>query len=329
MYIALVPDRNQVPGTYPTYTRTMASSEAGVAPGRPSGYASLDAFSPRDWLLLAGTALTWGSSFVWIEIALRDFAPPLISLLRLVLGAGTLALFRAARAPVERADLRAVAWLGLLWMAAPFLLFPIAQQWIDSSVAGMINGGVPIVAGLVSVLVLRRRPPTKTILGIAIGFVGVIVVGWPAAQDSAATALGILLVVIATTCYGIAINIAVPLQRKYGSLPVLLRAQLVALTLTLIPGLVGATRSDFDWNALAALIPLGCLGTGLAFVWLANLIGHVGAARGSVTVYFVPVIAIVLGAVILDESISPVSLVGTALVIAGAFLTSRNQAAPG
>ena len=92
-----------------------------------------------------------------------------------------------------------------------------------------------------------------------------------------------------------------------------------------IPGIAGATTSTFEWDALAALIPLGCLGTGLAFVWLSTLIGRVGAARGSVTIYFIPVIAISLGAIILDEPISPVSLVGTVLVIGGAFLTSRNQ----
>jgi drug/metabolite transporter (DMT)-like permease len=304
----------------------MSATETSSIPGiRPSGSPSLDAFSARDWLLLSGTALTWGSSFVWIEVALDSFDPALIALLRLVLGACTLALFSAARTKVERRDHKAIAALGVLWMAVPFLLFPIAQQWIDSSLAGMINGGVPIVAGLVAALVVRVKPPPKTVLGIAIGFIGVLIVGWPAAQGSSATALGVVLVIIATTCYGIAINIAVPLQQKYGSLPVLLRAQLVALTVTIIPGIVAATNSEFSWAALGALIPLGCLGTGLAFVWLSNLIGRVGAARGSVTVYFVPVIAIVLGAVFLDENISPVSLLGTGLVIAGAFLTSRNQ----
>ena len=306
----------------------MSATETSSIPGiKASGSASLEAFSARDWLLLTGTALTWGSSFVWIEVALDSFDPPLIALLRLVFGAGTLALFKAARSKVERRDLRAIVALGILWMAVPFLLFPIAQQWIDSSLAGMINGGVPIVAGLVAALVVRVKPPPKTVIGIAIGFMGVLIVGWPAAQGSSATALGVVLVIIATTCYGIAINIAVPLQQKYGSLPVLLRAQLVALSVTLIPGLVGATNSELSWAALGALIPLGCLGTGLAFVWLANLIGRVGAARGSVTVYFVPVIAIVLGAIFLSEDISPVSLLGTCLVIAGAILTSRNQVA--
>lgn len=286
---------------------------------------SLGAFSTGDWLLLAGIALTWGSSFVWIEVALESFAPTLITFLRVAFGAVTLAFFRKARTSVERDDLPAIALLGVLWMAAPLLLFPIAQQWIDSSLAGMINGSVPIFAGVVSAIVLRHPPPAKTVLGIGLGFLGVVAVSWPAVQESSATALGVALVLLACIFYGIAINIAVPLQQRYGSLPVLLRAQLVAVALTLAPGIFGFTRSTFDWAALGAVIPLGCLGTGLAFVWMTTLVGRVGAARGSVTIYFVPVIAIVLGAVFQDEVIAPVSLVGTALVIFGAFLASRMQ----
>ena len=292
----------------------------------PVGSLSLDAFSPADWLLLSGIALTWGSSFVWIEIGLEAFAPTFITLLRIVFGVGTLVFVTKARAPVDHADLPRVALLGLVWMAAPLLIFPIAQQWIDSSLAGMINGSMPIFAGLVAALMLRRLPPLKTLVGIAVGFVGVIAVTWPAAQGSDATALGAALVLGATACYGIAVNIAVPLQQRYGPLPVILRAQLVALAITLIPGLFGLRDSSFDWASLAAMVPLGCLGTGLAFVWMAILVGRVGAARGSVTIYFVPVIAIAMGAIFRNESIALVSLVGTALVIIGAFVTSRTQA---
>lgn len=287
----------------------------------------LEAFTPTDWLLLIGTALMWGSSFVWIEIGLEAFAPALIALIRLIFGALTLIFFRKARTPVDRSDLRTIALLGLLWMAAPLLLFPIAQQWIDSSLAGMINGAVPIFAGLVAALLLRRLPPVKTLVGIAIGFVGVVVLSLPAIQDSSATALGVGLVVLATAFYGISINIAVPLQKRYGALPVLLRAQMFALSFTLIPGLIGATQSEFSWTSLGAMVPLGCLGTGLAFVGLTTLVGRVGAARGSVTIYFLPVIAIALGAIFLNDKIALISLVGAALVIAGAVLASRTQTA--
>lgn len=292
---------------------------------RPTTTLGLDAFSATDWLLLAGIALAWGSSFVWIEIALEAFEPTAIALLRLILGAATLALFRKSRAPVDRSDLPAIALLGAMWMAMPFILFPVAQQWIDSSLAGMINGGVPIFAGFVSALLLRTWPPAKTVIGIAIGFLGVVAVSWPAAQDSSATFTGAALVLLATASYGVAINIAVPLQQRYGALPVLLRAQLVALMLVFVPGIFGLAGSEFDWASLGAMVPLGCFGTAIAFVWMTTLIGRTGAARGSVSIYFVPVVAIILGAALENETISPISLAGTALVLGGAFLASRNQ----
>jgi drug/metabolite transporter (DMT)-like permease len=125
--------------------------------------------------------------------------------------------------------------------------------------------------------------------------------------------------------YGVAVNLAAPLQRKYGALPVLLRAQLVALAFVVVPGIVGLSHSSFEWASLGAMVPIGCLGTGLAFVWMATLVGRVGAVRASITIYFVPIIAILLGAVVRNEAISIVSLAGTALVLVGAFLTSRRQ----
>ncbi len=281
-----------------------------------------------DWALLVGTALLWGSSFVWIEEALEAFEPALITLIRIALGAATLVAFPRARAAVSRSDLPGLALLGLLWMAAPFLLFPIAQQWIDSSMAGMINGAVPIFATLVAAVVARRAPNPKQVVGLVIGFAGVLIVAWPAVRGADATGLGVALVLLATILYGLAINVAAPLQRRHGSLPVLLRAQLFALALSFIPGVLAIPDSTFQAASFLALLPLGCLGTGLAFVWMTTLVGRVGPARASVTVYFVPVVAIILGATLRHEAIALLALVGTAMVIAGAFLTSRKQESP-
>ena len=289
------------------------------------GRESTAAFGPLDWGLLVGTALMWGSSFIWIEEGLVAFSPALITLLRLAFGALTLVFLPAARTPVAREDLPAVGLLGLLWMALPFLLFPIAQQWIDSSVAGMINGAVPIFAAIVAALVVRRLPGSKQLWGIGLGFLGVLLVGLPVVQHARSTALGAGLVLLATALYGIAINIAAPLQQKYGALPVLLRTQLFAISFALIPGLLALRGSSWEASSLAAIVPLGCLGTGIAFVCMTTLVGRVGPARGAVTIYFVPIVAVVLGAVVRDESIAALSLVGTTLVLVGAYLTSRNQ----
>jgi drug/metabolite transporter (DMT)-like permease len=107
---------------------------------------------------------------------------------------------------------------------------------------------------------------------------------------------------------------------------VLLRAQLVALVVLAPAALYSFPYSEFAWSSTLAIGALGFFGTGWAFVAMATLVGRVGATRGSVATYLIPVVAIALGVVFLDEVIEPISLVGTALVLAGAYLTSRAEA---
>jgi drug/metabolite transporter (DMT)-like permease len=218
-----------------------------------------------------------------------------------------------------------VALLGFFWMAAPLLLIAIGQQWIDSSLAGMVNGALPIFATVTAALLLRRLPAGRQLAGIAIGFIGVIAVLWPAASYADATALGASLVLLAVLCYGVAVNLAVPLQQRYGALPVLLRAQMFALVLLVPAALVSLPSSEFAWSSTLAVAVLGSFGTGLAFVAMTTLVGRVGATRGSVAIYFLPVVAIALGVVFRDETVAAISLVGTGLILAGAYLTSRRE----
>lgn len=286
-----------------------------------------EAFGAQEWALLAAIAAMWGSSFLFIEIGLEHFGPGLVAFGRVAVGAITLSLVRGSRRPVERADLPRVALLGVVWMAAPLVLFPIGQQWIDSSLAGMLNGAVPIFAAVTAAILLRRVPPARQAAGIAIGFVGVVAVLWPAARDADATALGAALVLLAVVLYGIAVNIAVPLQQRYGALPVLLRAQVVALLLLVPAALISLPGSSFGWSSALAVAALGFFGTCWAFVAMTTLVGRVGATRGSVAIYFLPIVAIALGVVFLDEKVAAISLVGTAMVLMGAYLTSRREKA--
>jgi drug/metabolite transporter (DMT)-like permease len=284
-----------------------------------------EAFGAQEWLLLSSIAVIWGSSFLFIDIGLEAFRPGVIALARVALGAVALALFPAARRAIDRQDLPRVALLGLIWMVIPLLLFPVAQQWIDSSVAGMLNGAVPLFGAAWAVLLLRRPLARAQTLGLLVGFAGVLAISWQELEGSRATTLGVVLVVVAVTCYGLAVNLAVPLQQRYGSLPVLLRAQLVALLLLLPFGLWSLPGSHLEWGAALAMLPLGILGTGLAFVLMTTLVGRVGGPRGAVATYFIPVVAIALGVVFLGERVAPAALLGTGLVLAGAWLTSRRE----
>jgi drug/metabolite transporter (DMT)-like permease len=282
-------------------------------------------FGATEWLLLAGVALIWGSSFLFIDIGLQALEPGVIAVARVALGVAALSLVPAARRPIGREDRARVAFLGVIWAGLPLLLFPVAQQWIDSSVAGMLNGAVPLAGAAWAVLLLRRPLPRIHAVGLLLGFAGVLAIFWPELQGSRATMVGASLVVLAVLCYGLAVNLAVPLQQRHGALPVLLRAQLAALVLLAPFGLWGLGGSRFAWGPVLAMLPLGVLGTGLAFVLMTTLVGRVGGPRGAVATYFIPVVAIVLGVALLDERVAAAAVAGTALVVAGAWLTSRRE----
>jgi drug/metabolite transporter (DMT)-like permease len=284
-----------------------------------------EAFGAGEWLLLAAIAVIWGSSFLFIDLALEAFRPGVIALARVALGAAALALVPASRRAVDRQDMPRVALLGLVWMVGPLVLFPVAQQWIDSSVAGMLNGAVPLFGAAWAVVLLRRPLGRTQTLGLVVGFAGVVAISWPEVQGSRATTLGAALVVFAVVLYGLSVNLAVPLQQRYGALPVLLRAQLAALVLLVPFGLWSLPGSRLEWGAALAMLPLGILGTGLAFALMTTLVGRVGGPRGAVATYFIPVVAITLGVAFLDERVAPAALVGTALVLGGAWLTSRRE----
>ena len=284
-----------------------------------------EAFGATEWGLLTGIALIWGSSFVFMAIGLDAFNPGVITAVRVVLGAATLAVFPKAHAAIDRQDRGRVFLLGMIWIGIPLMIFPIAQQWIDSSVAGMLNGAVPITAAIWATLLLRRLPGWRQLLGIGIGFIGVLAISAPEVIDSTATALGAALVIGAVVLYGLSTNVAVPLQQKYGALPVMFKAQLAALILVVPFGLWQLPGSTWAWPSALAMIPLGVLGTGVAFVLMGTLVGRVGGPRGSVAIYFVPVVAVILGIIVRDDSIEPIAIGGMVLVLVGAWVTSRKE----
>jgi drug/metabolite transporter (DMT)-like permease len=307
----------------PNETRSAAKARWRLVESRAGSLAG--AFGTTEWSLLVGNSLIWGSSFLLIDLGLMAFRPGVVAMSRVLLGVLALSVFRKARSPVAPEDLPRVAFLGLIWIGLPMLLFPIAQQWITSSVAGMINGAMPLFAAGWSVVLLRRFPGPRQLAGLTLGFLGIAAISWPELQGSRGTMLGVGLVVLAITLYGLAANVAVPLQQRYGALPVLLRAQLAALFVVVPFGLWSLPGSRWGWPSALAMVPLGILGTGLAFVMMTTLVGRVGAARGSIAIYFIPVVAILLGVGVLGEPLAPSAVVGTGLVLTGAWLGSRAE----
>jgi drug/metabolite transporter (DMT)-like permease len=283
------------------------------------------AFTALDWGLFAGIGAIWGSSFLFIAIGLDAFEPGLITWLRVLFGAAALWLVRSSRTPIAREDRARLIALSFLWVAVPFTLFPLAQQWISSGLTGLLNGSLPIFATTIGALMLRRVPGRAQMVGLLVGFAGVAAIAAPSIAEGSNEALGVVLVLGAVACYGIAINIAAPLTQTYGSLPVMARMLGLATIWTAPFGIVGLAGSSFAWGPLATIAALGSLGTGLAFVLMGTLVSRVGSSRASFATYLIPVVALVLGAVFLDETVRALSVAGIVLVIAGAVLASRKE----
>lgn len=285
-----------------------------------------EAFSASDWLMFVSLALIWGSSFLFIAIGLDSFHPGVVTLLRIGFGAVVLfAVPRARRARVDREDWPKLIALAILWIAVPFTLFPIAQQWINSAVAGMLNGGMPILTAVVATILLRELPGRLQIIGLGLGFVGIVAIAVPSAGEGATAALGVALILVSLLGYAISLNIVAPMQQKYGSLPVMARVQWVAALMVIPFGIYGLGESTFTWSSFLAVAALGVLGTGLAFVMMGALAGSVGPTRSSFLTYLMPVVAMVLGVMFRDEVVAPLAIVGMTLVIAGALLASRRE----
>lgn len=281
-------------------------------------------FTPTDWGLLLLPSLIWGGSFLLIAEGLESFQPGLVTLLRISFGFMALSAIPAARRTViDREDWPRVALVGLVWLAFPMTMFPLAEQWISSSVTGMLNGSMPLFSAAIAGLLLRRYPGRSQLAGLAVGFTGVAAISLPSWQGGSRPALGATLVVMAMVSYGFATNLMVPLQQRYGTVPVIWRAQAVAIVLTSPFGLAGVPASHLAARPLGAVLVLGALGTGLAFIAAGTLMGRVGATRGSVLAYIIPVVALALGVALRNESVAPIALVGLGFVLAGAFLTSR------
>jgi len=282
-------------------------------------------FALREWLLFAAIGLIWGSSFLLIKIGLQTFHPGLITWARVGLGALALAAMPASRRPIERGDRRPILQLGVLWVAIPFTLFPLAQQHINSAVTGLLNGATPLFAGLIGALWFNRAPRGPQRWGIATGFSGIALISVGSSAAGGTAFVGVLLVLVATVCYGFATNMAGSIQQKYGSVPVMARMLAVGSALTAPFGIYGLTHSEFAWDSAVAVAVLGIVGAGVAFALMATLVGRVGGPRATFITYLIPVVSLVLGAVLLAETVTVPALAGVALILAGAGMASRRE----
>ena len=275
------------------------------------------------WLLLVVPGLIWGASFLFIAEGLRAVGPFGIAFFRILIGFATLALFPAARKPIDRGDWPAIGLLGVVWFAFPLTMFPLAEQRVSSAMTGMLNGANPLFTVIVTALIARRAPTAGVLVSLAIGMAGTVLIAIPAVGEGQSSAIGIAMIMSALLSYGVALNVARPLQQKYGGTSVIWRGQIAGILLTAPLGIPEVWRAHWSLVPLLSLIALGALGTGVAYVAMATAAGRFGPARASGTTFLIPVVALVLGVVLRNERVEMISVIGSLVCLTGAWLMKR------
>jgi drug/metabolite transporter (DMT)-like permease len=291
----------------------------------PAGPSDREPFAPLDWGLFVAVGAIWGSSFLFIAIGLEHFHPGFITWARVGLGAAALAVLPAARTRIDPVDRGRLLAISIIWVGIPFTLFPLAEEHINSAVTGLLNGATPFFAGLFGALFFNRMPRGPQRAGLAVGFVGIALVSLGSAAEGGSAVVGVLMVLAATVCYGVATNLTGSLQQKYGSVALMSKVLAAGTVWTTPFGIWGLAHSDFGWDSAATTAVLGVVGTGIAFALMATLVGRVGGPRASFITYLIPVVSLVLGAVFRDDTVSALALLGVVLVIGGAVLASRRE----
>jgi len=304
----------------------MTAAVPAELPGIPDAPTTGAAFTPADWAVFAAISMIWGASFLFIAVGLESLQPGVVTLMRIGLGAAILHALPGKRAPIEREDRGRMLAVSVLWVGLPFSLFPIAEQHINSAITGLLNGATPMFTALFGALLFGRRTTGAQLLGVFVGFAGIVLISLPSLGEGSAAAWGVALVLLATSCYGVAIHIAAPLQARYGSRSVMARMLALGTVWTLPFGLVSLRGSGIEAGPIAAVSVLGLVGTGLAFLLMGSLVGRVGATRASFITYLVPVAALALGVAFQDDHVEVLALAGVVLALVGAVLASRREA---
>lgn len=316
------------PSTSPASASTPARTSGG--PGSKVFVATVadneGDFAAQDWGLFFAISLIWGASFLLIAESLEALTPGMVTFGRVSLGAVTLWILRLILArgrQIEPADRARVVLLSLVWVSIPFTLFPLAQQWINSAVTGLLNGATPVLVAVVSTIFVRRVPRGLQLGGLLLGFLGILLISLGSAGQGWSEARGVALVLLATVAYGFAINIAPPLQAKYGAI-VLMSSVLGIATLFVLPyALVDLGDNRWQTSSMLALVSLGAVGTGIAYWTMTSLVGRVGSIRASFITYLIPVVSLLLGVWLRDDAVTGLALIGGPVTVVGAFLAGR------
>jgi drug/metabolite transporter (DMT)-like permease len=284
----------------------------------------MSSMSSRDWTKFLLLALIWGSSFMWIKVAVADVSPFVLVTFRVffaVLGILAIILITRGKFPLQKRWIGVFAFLGFFNVTLPFLLISWSEQYITSGMASILNSTVTLFTFLfASFFIAEERLTWLKALGIILGFAGVVVIS----MDDIGSGLGnmqvgVIVSLIASACYGAA-NVFGRINTKGLEPNAQAFGQLTAAFIFIIPAAIifdptfTLPNKPITWFAL---VLLGLLNTAVATWLFYSLLNSVGSTRTSLVAYFIPLVGVILGILFMGESLSWNLFIGALMIVGG------------
>jgi drug/metabolite transporter (DMT)-like permease len=281
-----------------------------------------------DWLTLLALGFMWGTSYVFIKLGVQTLPTFTLIAARLGIGLALLASVVAIageRLPREPRIYGHLVVMSVVNIVLPFALITTAERSVDSALAAVLNGAVPLFVIVLAALFLPDEPLTvNRLVGLGVGYLGVIVLVSRSLGASGSTLTSELGLVLSTVSYGAG---AVYARRNMRGIPPMIPALFqvgFAFVIVSVIALVTEQPWNVSWSrdAIVAVVWLGILGSGLAYLANFRLLARVGATRTSLVAYLLPIVGIVSGALMFGEVVDIRIVIGTILIIAGVALVN-------
>ena len=283
----------------------------------------------RQFAELLALAALWGASFLFMRVAVPEFGPVMVTEIRVLLASLALAplLWMSGHWRALRAHAGPLVVVGLVNSALPFALYSYALLWISTGLAAIFNATAPLWGALIAWAWLGERLSRTRVLGLVLGFAGVVWLAWDQAGLRSGAGWGqaawaVVACLVSTLCYGFSVNFT---KRQLGNAP----PMAVAAGSQMVAGLALALPATATWptaapspSAWAAVTVLGLACTGLAYWLYFRLIASVGPSKALAVAYLIPLFALAWGWLFLGEGVTPVMVGAGSVILLGTALAT-------
>ena len=277
-------------------------------------------------LILAGL---WGASFLFMRLGAGEFGPVALAAVRVAVATACLLplLWWQGQGPTMRKHWKAIFVVGLLNSALPFLFYSYAALSITAGLSSIFNATTPLWGAVVAWLWLKDGLTPSRVLGLVIGFAGVVWLAWDKASfkpgaDGMATGWAVIGCLTATLLYGIAASATKRWLTGVPPLAVATGSQLSATIALAVPAFIWWPATPVSATSWGAVVLLGVLSTAIAYVLYFRLIAHIGPANAIAVTFLIPAFAVLWGWVFLQEAITTAMVVGCVVIVLGTSLST-------